>query len=249
MGTGPAPEVPGVIRYSVQEGSPRLDVTFDVAPDGFAAVQVLTEASLPQGRPVRLGTFAAKLDPAFHDALRGWVPALLQAAREAPQAAAPAPGVLRILSAGSEEPLFVDPFSLPDGFEKGLVATGVASLAVPVAAVEVGADVAGGRLLISGIGTEPFPILLLDESVPGYFARCWRDDPAAPDGMLGLDLAAVRALSVAGEVPAGPALLAPGDSLSLPLPPPPAGGEPQTGGFIFWRTGERGERRIVAGTW
>jgi hypothetical protein len=239
----------GAIRYTVQGGSPRVDVTFEVDAGGRTAVRVFTEASLPQAPPLHLGSFATVLDATLHASLLEELPRILQRARAEEDATRPVPAVFRLLSADDGDPLLVDPFTLPEGFEEGLRDAGVASLADPVSAVEVGADLDQGRLLIRSIGADPFPILLLAEDVPGYFARCWRDDPAWPEGVVGLDDAAVRALAAAGEVPIGPTPLEEDRTIALPLPPPPKTGEPMTGNFIFWWAGPGGERRIVAGTW
>jgi hypothetical protein len=238
------------VRYSVQGGSPRIDVVFEVDAEGSATVQVLTEASLPQERPVRLGTFAGDVPPGFVELLERWVPGVLDAARVAEQGPQPPPGpVTRFLSADGGEPLLVDPFTLPPGFEEGFAAAGAAALADPRSAVEVRADFDESRLAIRSIGSEGFPILLFAEDIAGYFARCWRDDPTATNGVVGLDQAAVRALVEAGEVPDGPAMLEPGRTIMLPLPPAPVGDAPMTGNFAFWRHGPGAERRIVAGTW
>jgi hypothetical protein len=237
------------IRYTVQGGSPRVDVTFEVGGEGRMTVQVFTGASLPQAAPLRLGSFATSLDAALHASLVETVPEMLARARAEEGAGRPVPEVFRLLSVDGGDALLLDPWMQPHGFEEGLVAAGVAALAYPASAVEVGVEGGEARLVIRSLGPDPFPILLLAEDVPGYFARCWRDDPAAPEGVVGLDLAAVRALADAGALPVGPAALERGRTVALPLPSPPATGGPMTGNFIFWWAGPAGERRIVAGTW
>ena len=64
------------IRYSVSGGTFQVDLTLEIAEDGSLAVEVLTESSLPQRHPVRLGRFAGRLEPAVVRALTAWASAL-----------------------------------------------------------------------------------------------------------------------------------------------------------------------------
>jgi hypothetical protein len=239
------------IRYAVQGGSARIDLALEVAADGSAAVDVLTESSLPQGHPVRLGRFAGRLPADLLASLATWAGG--EDTRAGMAGPVPLGTVARLLTVGGQDSVLLDPASVPAGLEEALAAAAAASLAEPVAAVEVGVAEAG-QLRIHGLGTQPSALLLFALDVPGFWIRIWREDPSAPGGQAYLPYEAVEALVKAGKLAEGPLDLAPGASLSLPLPAPvqmqgeATNAEPH-GGFMFWRRGKGLERRLLIGTW
>lgn len=239
------------IRYAVQGGSARIDLALEVAADGSALVDVLTGSSLPQGHPLRLGRFAGRLPGDVLASLATWAGG--PGTRRGMAGPVPPGTVARLLAVAGQESVLMGPDSVPAGLEEALGTVAVASLAQPVAAVEVGVDDAG-RLRIQGLGTQAVPLLLFARDIPGFWIRVWRSDPDAPGGQAFLPFEAVEALADAGELAEGPVDLTPGDHLSVPLPVPGKGqagatsGEPH-GGFMFWRRGEGLERRLLIGTW
>lgn len=245
MPTAPGDLFP--IRYGVQGGSTRVDLALDVASDGSFLADVLTDSSLPQTHPLRLGRFAGQLPPEVLASLIEW--ATGPGGRDEMAAPAAHGTVARLLTVGGRDPVLVDGASLPEGLEESLATAAAAALSDPVAAVEVGADDAGDQLVIRGLGTQALNVLLFDRGIPGYWVRVWRDDPEAPGGRLFLDAAAVEELVEAGKLPEGPVVLGPGETLAVPLPPAGAAAAQPGGGFMFWRRGEGAERRLMIGTW
>src|SRR5204862_2323176 len=153
--------------------------------------------------------------------------------------------VTRVVSTGRVSSIFVD--DVPRDLEEALAMAAEHTLAEPVAAVEVKA--ADDRLVIAGIGGEPYPVLLFARDVPGYWARVWRNVDGAPDGRVVLPRENVQALVDAGELAEGSVPLKAGGAISLPLPHVEGGGARASGGFMFWRTGQGAERRLLVGTW
>ena len=84
---------------------------------------------------------------------------------------------------------------------------------------------------------------------PVDWIRVWRNVDSAPDGRVFLSAEQVQALVDAKELAEGPVPLKSGDSITLPLPVAEDGEATDSGGFMFWRTGEGLERRLLVGTW
>ena len=136
---------------------------------------------------------------------------------------------------------------IPRDLEEALATAAEHTLAQPVAAVEVKA--ADDRLVIAGIGSEAYPVLLFARDIPGYWVRVWRKVDGAPDGRVVLPQEQVQALVDAGELAEGSTPLKAGGTISLPLPHVAGSGGAASGGFMFWRTGQGAERRMLVGTW
>ena len=232
------------IRYSVAGGTSQVDLTLEIAEDGSLAVEVLTESSLPQRHPVRLGRFAGRLEPALVRALTAWASALA-ASTSADMGTLSYGTVSRMVSTGRVASVVAD--DIPRDLEEALATAAEQTLAQPIAAVEVKA--ADDRLVIAGIGGEPYPVLLFARDVPGYWARVWRNVDGAPDGRVVLPRENMQALVDAGELAEGSVPLKAGGAISLPLPHVEGGGAGASGGFMFWRTGQGAERRLLVGTW
>ena len=237
-----APAVVFPLRYIVEGGSARVDLAWEVAEDGAFEVAVYTEASLPQGHPVRLGRFAGRLGTSVLESLAAWAGSVVAAGGGGP-GRQESGSVARLLGVGGGDSLAVGGATVPAGLEEALGSAAVAALEHPVAAVSVGTD--EGRLVISGIGSAALPILLFLGDMTGFWLRVWRDDPASPRGRVYLSYEEVEGLARAGVIPEGPLDLAPGASVTVPLPR----GSGSSGGFSFWRRGVGLERRVVAGTW
>jgi len=60
------------IRYAVHGGLPAVDLAVEVAADGAFLLDLLTEASLAQRQPARLGRFAGRLKPTLATRLARW---------------------------------------------------------------------------------------------------------------------------------------------------------------------------------
>lgn len=231
------------LRYAVHGGAPRVDLDLTITADAAVVVDVLTESSLPQRPPTRLGRFSGTVPAPVLDDLAAWA----QNARRLPESQAGPSGVVRMLGTGTDPLLPVAPDDHLAAIEQTLAAAAAAALATPTAAVEVGVDTGAGteRLAIRGLGSQPFRLLLFARDIPGYWARVWRDDSAAEGGRVTLRFEELEALIDRGDAPEGVIDLRPDATVTLPLPP----GTGTTGGFTFWRAGAGAERRIVAGTW
>ena len=250
--TEPDASVPFPVTFSVSNSRPPVDLSLRAAEDGSFVVDILTQASLAQRLPVRLGAFRGRLAPETLARLVG-VAAASRAAAAASAAAPTLPmgSVPRLISVGAESRV------LAVGEERDLAAldnliaeAAAAALADPIAAVTVEARFAsaGPELAITASGTEAFRLLLYATDIAGYCVRVWAEKPA---GDADLPVETVEDLVKAGSIPEGTFELAPGASVTVPLPPEVAGpvGAGTTGGFMFWRAGHGPERRRVAGTW
>jgi hypothetical protein len=243
----PDGRVPFPVTFSVSGSNPRVDLSLRAAEDGTFIVDVLTETSLGQRPPARLGAFRGRLQPETLERLAG-VAAAARTAASAPPPELPLGSVVRLVSVGTEAAV------VPVGEERDLAAldelvadAAIKALADPVAAVMVEArpSESGAEVAISASGTEAFRLLLYAADIAAYWVRVWADTPKGPAYLPYDDV--VR-LVTAGSIPEGTVELAPGETITIPLPPGvtrPGG----TGGFIFWRAGHGPERRIVAGTW
>lgn len=239
-----APGVVFPLRYVVEGGSARVDLAWEVAENGAFEVAVYTEASLPQGHPVRLGRFAGQLGAEALGLLADCAGSLGAGGGPGRQESG---SVARLLGIGGGDGVAVGGAAVPAGLEEALGSAAVAALAHPVAAVSVGADEGREHLTISGIGSAALPILLFLGDMTGFWLRVWRDDPSSPRGRVYLSYEEVEGLAQQGVIPEGPVDLAPGASVTVPLPG--GGGSGSSGGFSFWRRGVGLERRVVAGTW
>ncbi len=227
------------ICYSVSGGTSQVDLTWEIAEDGRLEVEVLTESSLPQRHPVRLGRFVGRFESAPLQALTEWA-STLEASTSGDMGTLVYGSVSRVVSTGRAATVVVD--DVPKDLEEALATAAEQTLSKAVAAVEIKAE--GDRLVIAGIGGEAYPVLLFARDIPGYWVRVWRQVDGAPDGRVFLPQETVQALVEAGELAEGPAPLKLGDMISLPLPAGDGGG-----GFMFWRTGKGAERRLLVGTW
>src|SRR5258708_27968042 len=122
------------IRYSVAGGTSQVDLTLEIAEDGSLAIEVLTESSLPQRHPVRLGRFAGRLEPGLVGALTEWA-STLEASTSDDAGTLSYGTVTRVVSTGRVSSIFVD--DVPRDLEKALAVAAEHTLAEPVAAVEV----------------------------------------------------------------------------------------------------------------
>lgn len=237
----------GRLTFGVSGGEPRVDLSLRVDPDGAFLADVLTERSLAQSPPIRLGSFRGRLPAETREALAAVVAASVAAGASSDPATYPQGTVVRMVSAGSAAavPAVGDEAQLA-ALDRAIAEAVTSALADPVAAVVAEAREGddGPVLALQGIGDEPFRLLLFASDVPGYWARTWIDTPA---GQQHLEYEAVQALVGTGAITDGPVELAPGSEAVLPLP---AGAEPgSNGGFIVWRAGKGPERRIVTGSW
>jgi hypothetical protein len=251
----PAPR--GSIVYALSSARPEVDIEFTVAPDGQLTVDVMTEWSLPQSRPVRLGRFAGHVTEALLERL---------AAVAKESAGQPAPDGWPMdtparLVGERGEPLrpVIAASGSPEAMEGELAKAAADALASPIAAVETRAelggrghrsgarpapDSGGGILVIRSIGSESIPLLVY-EADTAFWARAWRNDPASPEGRVPLAYETLQALAAQHAIPTGVMRLEPGDSISIPLPE----GGGVDGGFTFWRAGPGPQRRPIIGTW
>ena len=235
------------LTFAVSGGNPRVDLSLRVDEDGAFVADVLTERSLAQSPPVRLGAFRGRLPASTLDALEGVVAASLEPAAPPGPVGYPPGAVVRLVSAGGGAPVpAVGEETELAALDHAIAEAAAGALADPVAAIVAearhGDD--GPVLALTTTGTEPFRLLLFASDTPGYSARTWIDTPA---GQQHLDVEAVERLVAAGTIPDGPADLPPGSEAVIPLPAGAKAGS--TGGFIVWRAGQGPERRIVTGSW
>ena len=234
------------LTFAVSGGNPRVDLSMRADADGAFVADVLTERSLAQTPPIRLGAFRGRLPAATLDALAGVVAGSLGPAA-APPVGYPPGTVVRLVSAGGAPPVAaVGEETELAALDQAIAEAVTGALADPVAAIVAAARHGddGPVLALSATGSEPFRLLLFASDIPGYSARTWVDTPA---GQQHLDVEAVERLVAAGTIPDGPADLPPGSEAVIPLPAGATAGS--TGGFIVWRAGQGQERRIVTGSW
>src|SRR5258708_13071530 len=120
-------------RYAVSGGTGQVDLTLDIAEDGSLAVEVLTESSLPQRHPVRLGRFAGRLEPALVGALSEWA-STLEASTSDDVGTLSYGTVSRLVSTGRVSSIVAD--DIPRDLEEALATAAEQALAQPVAAGE-----------------------------------------------------------------------------------------------------------------
>ncbi len=234
--------------FAVSGASPKVDLTLRVQEDGSFVVDVMTERSLAQQPPARLGSFRGRLPAATLDTLAA---VIISSRDRGPAAAAPVglpPGaVARLVSAGEEAPVpAVGEEALLTSLDQQIAEAASSALADPVAAIvaEAREGGEGPMLALTATGSEPFRLLLFASDTPGFWVRTWIDTPA---GQEQLAYEAVERLVTAGAIPDGPVDLQPGGEITVPLP---SGAEPgSAGGFIAWRAGQGPERRIVTASW
>jgi hypothetical protein len=229
------------VRYGVGGGRPRIDLSVTVAADGTAEFDILSEESLPQSPPLRLGSFVGQIDAATTASLAGWAS---KAGLLPDDAVLPPGSVNRTVSLAEGPSRTLRPEAVNDALEATLAAAATAALAHPAAAVEISAERAG-ELRIRSIGERPFRLVLFDGATAGYWVRVWRYDPQAVDGRSWLGYESVAALVDSGHIPEGVVELTSSTAVVLPLPP----GSADTGGFMFWRAGTGPERRLITGSW
>jgi hypothetical protein len=237
----------GPLTFAVTGGNPRVDLGLRVDEDGAFVADVLTERSLAQTSPPRLGAFRGRLATATLDELGSLARASMEAAASAGPAGYPPGAVVRLVSAGGAAPVpAVGSEADLNALDRAIAEAVARALADPVAAIAAEArnGDAGPELAITASGTEPFRLLLFASDTPGYWARTWVD---TPDGQQHVEPEVVERLVAAGSIPDGPLDLAPGSGVVIPLPAASTPGS--TGGFIVWRRGEGHERRIVTGSW
>src|SRR5579871_1322056 len=130
------------IRYVVSGGTLQVDLTFEVAENGASVVEILTESSLPQTHPVRLGRFAGQLAADTQSVLADWARTLQPSAApvlpfDSVSRSVATAGVVSVVG------------SVPAGLDEGLAAAAVEALAHPLAAIQVQAD--NDQLTIVGL--------------------------------------------------------------------------------------------------
>jgi hypothetical protein len=232
--------------FAVSGGSPRVDLALRAEADGSAVVDVLTEWSLAQPAPVRLGSFRARLPSSTLDALAAVVAASRERATPGP-AGLPPGTVVRLVSAGGEPRVSaVGEEAQLAALDSAIAKAAADALADPIAAIvaEARMDDAGPVLTLKASGDEPFRVLLFASDTPGYWARTWIDTAVGQEQLAYED---VERLVAAGAIPDGPVDLSPGSEITIPLPAAALPGS--AGGFIAWRAGRGPERRIVSGSW
>jgi hypothetical protein len=237
----------GPLTFAVSGGNPRVDLGLRVDDDGSFVADVLTDWSLAQTPPARLGAFRGRLATATLDELGSLARASIEAAASAGPAGYPPGAIVRLVSAGGAAPVpAVGDEADLSALDRAIAEAVGRALADPVAAIaaEAREGHAGPELALTASGSEPFRLLLFASDIPGYWARTWVD---TPDGQQHLEVEVVEGLVAAGSVPEGPVDLAPGSEAVIPLPAASSAGS--TGGFIVWRRGEGHERRIVTGSW
>jgi hypothetical protein len=242
-----APQPAFPLGFAVSGGSPRVDLAVRVDEDGGALVDVLTERSLAQEPPARLGSFRGRLPRATLDELAAVVAASRDAGSAGPAAGMPPGAVVRLVSAGGAAPVpAVGEEARLAALDRAIAEAARDALAEPVAAIvaEARSGDGGPVLALTATGTDPFRLLLFASDTPGYWARTWIDTPAGQDH---LAYETVERLVAEGSIPDGPTDLAPGAEVAIPLPD--GAGPGSVGGFIAWRAGQGPERRIVTGSW
>jgi hypothetical protein len=245
--TKPGASMAFPLTFGVSGGNPRVDLGLRVDADGAAVVDVLTERSLAQPAPARLGAFRGRLPAATLETLAAVVAASGERAAPSAPGVLPPGSIVRLVAAGGDAPVpAVGDEAQLAGLDRAIAAAAAAALGDPVAAIVAEARQGddGPVLALTAIGSEPFRLLVFASDTPGYWARTWIDTAAGQDQ---LAHASVAALVAAGTLPDGPVDLAPGAELRIPLPAAATAGS--TGGFIAWRAGRGFERRIVTGSW
>jgi hypothetical protein len=223
-----------------------VDLAVHAEADGSAVVDVLTEWSLAQPVPARLGSFRARLPGSTLEALADVVAASRERATPGP-AGLPPGAVVRLVSAGGEPRVpAVGEEARLTALDRAIADAAAGAMADPIAAIvaEARMDDAGPVLAFRATGDEPFRILLFASDTPGYWARTWIDTASGQEQLVYDD---IERLVAAGAIPDGPVDLSPGSEITIPLP---SGALPgSVGGFIVWRAGNGPERRIVSGSW
>ena len=237
----------GSLTFAVSGGNPRVDLEVRADEDGTFVADVLTERSLAQPPPVRLGSFRGRLPAATVTALSAVAAASLGADASRGPIDVPPGAVVRLVSAdgGTRVPAVGEEADLA-ALDRAIAEAAAGALEAPVSAIVAEARAGDGAavLALTATGTEPFRLLLFASDIPGYWARTWID---TPEGQRHLEPEVVERLVAAGTVPDGATDLAPGSEAVLPLPEGSTTGS--TGGFIVWRAGDGPERRIVTGSW
>ena len=240
--TADAGRSPFPVRFAVWVPRPPVDLEISVAADGTCDVEILTDTTLPQTAPPRLGRFRATIEAPAAAALAE-IAIGATAAGRAPGGPADSGAQLVAVFGGPLVPA-------PDiGFDqvRVLMEAAAAALTRPIAAIEVAASqgASGIELVIRSIGTEAVPIVLFEGGNPDMWARLWRDDPSDPEGRRYVDRDILVRMVEAGRLADGTISLGPSDEVRLPLP----GAGARTGGFAFWRAGAGPERRALVGSW
>ena len=237
----------GPLTFAVSGGNPRVDLSVRADRDGLFIADVLTEWSLAQTPPARLGAFRGRLPAATLEALEKVAAASVEAAGSEAPAGYPPGAVVRLVSAAGAGPVpAVGAEAELAALDESIAEAVKVALSDPVSAIVAEArEGDGGPVLgLTARGSEPFRLVLFASDIPGYWARTWLDTPAGQDH---LAFEVVERLVAAGTIPDGTSDLAPGSTAVLPLPEGAAAGS--TGGFIVWRAGEGRERRILTGSW
>ena len=93
------------LTFAVSGGNPRVDLSLRADADGSFVADVLTERSLAQTPPIRLGAFRGRLPASTLDALAGVVAASLEPAAAPGPVGYPPGTVVRLVSAGGAPPV------------------------------------------------------------------------------------------------------------------------------------------------
>ena len=169
--------------------------------DGGFIVDVMTERSLAQQPPARLGSFRGRLPASTLDVLAAVVIASRDRAPSVAPGQLPPGAVVRLVAedgepsvpaVGGEERLAV--------LDREIAEAAASALANPVGAIVAEArDHDGGPVLaLTSTGPEPFRLLLFASDTPGFWARTWIDTAT---GQEQLAHEAVARLVAAGSHP------------------------------------------------
>lgn len=234
--------------FAVSGTSPRVDLALRADEDGTFVVDVMTERSLAQQPPARLGRFRGRLPASTLDALAGVVMASRARGPAAAGSVELTPGaVVRLIAEDGEPPVpAVGGEAALAVLDREIAEAAAGALATPVGAIVAQAREGddGPSLVLTATGNEPFRLLLFASDTPGYWARTWIDTAT---GQEQLAYETVERLVAAGAIPDGSVDLLPGTEITIPLPS--GAGPGSAGGFIAWRAGRGHERRIVTGSW
>ncbi len=241
MTTG-RPRAPFPLRYALSVPRPPMDLELTVAADGSFVADVLTEATLAQVPPVRLGSFRGSL---LAESAAALADSAVRVAASGPAGASPGDGGAQYVAVAGG-PLVPAP-DLDPTLVRLLVEAATTALASPLAAIAVEArsGTSGIELVIRSIGTEAVPIVLYERANPDMWARLWRDDPSHLDGRRTIERETLAKLADDGQLVDGVITLDPSREVRMPLPPTGS----TTGGFAFWRPGTGLERRAFEGSW
>lgn len=144
----PAPDLP--LRYpltfAVAGANPKVDLSLRVAEDGAFVVDILTERSLAQRPPARLGAFRGHLPAAVVEQLAAVVAASRAAAGAGPPPMLPPGTVVRLVGAAGEPAvLAIGQEGELAALDEAIEAAAVSALADSVAAVTAEARPGAGR--------------------------------------------------------------------------------------------------------